>query len=150
MEVTADATILDAAKLAGVSIPTLCHHPKLTPFGGCRLCLVEVKGFLKPVTACTTTVGEGMEVVTSTPELEELRRLVLELILSDHPNDCMVCEKACQLKAIDRIEIKKEGKNKPLPVVIAEKCNGCGQCEYKCPAPPAIKVYTLDNTPKRT
>ena len=64
--------------------------------------------------------------------------------------NCMVCEKACQLKAIDRIEIQKEGKLKPLPVVIADKCNGCGQCEYKCPAPPAIKVYALGKAPKRT
>jgi polyferredoxin len=64
--------------------------------------------------------------------------------------NCMVCEKACQLKAIDRIEIQKEGKTKPLPVVIADKCNGCGQCEYKCPAPPAIKVYALGKAPKRT
>jgi len=63
--------------------------------------------------------------------------------------NCMVCEKACQLKAIDRTEIQKAGKTKPLPVVIAEKCNGCGQCEFKCPAPPAIKVYARDKAPKR-
>jgi polyferredoxin len=64
--------------------------------------------------------------------------------------NCMVCEKACQLKAIDRTEVQKEGKLKPLPVVITEKCNGCGQCEFKCPAPPAIKVYAPGKAPKRT
>ncbi len=64
--------------------------------------------------------------------------------------NCMVCEKVCQLKAIDRIEIQKEGKLKPLPVVDPNKCNGCGQCEYKCPAPPAIKVYAPGKAPKRT
>jgi len=64
--------------------------------------------------------------------------------------NCMVCEKACQLKAIDRIEVQKEGKLKPLPVVDPNKCNGCGQCEFKCPAPPAIKVYALGKAPKRT
>ncbi len=64
--------------------------------------------------------------------------------------NCMVCEKACQLKAIDRTEVIKEGKTKPLPVVLADKCNGCGQCEYKCPAPPAIQVYARASAPKRT
>src|SRR5512147_987081 len=87
-------TILDAAKKADIPIPTLCHHPKLTPFGGCRLCVVEIKGIPRAVTACTTPATDGMEVKTSTPQLEELRKSVLELILSDHPNDCMVCERA--------------------------------------------------------
>src|SRR5512135_3009641 len=102
VSVSKDATILDAARLAGVSIPTLCHHPKLTPFGGCRLCIVEIKGVPRPVTSCTTPVNEGMEVTTSTPQIEDLRRTVLELILSDHPNDCMVCEKAgsCALQEL--------------------------------------------------
>ena len=64
--------------------------------------------------------------------------------------NCMVCEKVCQLKAIGKTEVRKEGKNKPLPVVDATKCNGCGQCEFICPAPPAIKVYARDKAPKRT
>src|SRR5512141_2663456 len=102
LSVDRNATVLDAAKLAGISIPTLCHHPKLTPFGGCRLCIVEIKGVPRPVTSCTTPVNAGMEVTTSTPQIEDLRKTVLELILSDHPNDCMVCEKtgACTLQEL--------------------------------------------------
>ena len=102
IEVSEDTTVLDAAKMLNIEIPTLCHHPKLTPFGGCRLCIVEVKGAPRPLTSCTTPVSEGMEVTTSTPALEDLRKTVLELILSDHPNDCMVCEKAgdCTLQEL--------------------------------------------------
>ena len=102
IEVAEGATVLDAAKMLNIEIPTLCHHPKLTPFGGCRLCIVEVKGAPRPLTSCTTPVSEGMEVTTSTPALEDLRKTVLELILSDHPNDCMVCEKAgdCTLQEL--------------------------------------------------
>jgi predicted molibdopterin-dependent oxidoreductase YjgC len=145
-QVPAQMTILEAAKRNDIFIPTLCHHPKLTPFGGCRLCLVEVKGFLKPVTACTTTVGDGMEVVTSTPEIEELRRLVLELILSDHPNDCMVCEKtgSCTLQELAymygireieyagerRTYTKKDGN--PFIERDLEKCILCGRCVKAC------------------
>ncbi|MEK7864427.1 MAG: 2Fe-2S iron-sulfur cluster-binding protein, partial [Nitrospirota bacterium] len=102
IEVSEGTTVLDAAKMLNIEIPTLCHHPKLTPFGGCRLCIVEVKGAPRPLTSCTTPVSEGMEVTTSTPALEDLRKTVLELILSDHPNDCMVCEKAgdCTLQEL--------------------------------------------------
>lgn len=84
--------------------------------------------------------------------LEEKRKQVMGIaVLAESLCiNCMVCEKACQLKAIDRTEVRKEGKLKPLPVVLAEKCNGCGQCEYKCPAPPAIKVYMRGQAPKRT
>ena len=102
IEVSEGTTVLDAAKMLNIEIPTLCRHPKLTPFGGCRLCIVEVKGAPRPLTSCTTPVSEGMEVTTSTPALEDLRKTVLELILSDHPNDCMVCEKAgdCTLQEL--------------------------------------------------
>jgi len=95
-------TILDAARFADIPIPTLCHHTKLTPYGGCRLCIVEIKGVGRPVTSCTTPVSQGMEVTTSTPLIEKQRKTILELILSDHPNDCMVCEKAgdCTLQEL--------------------------------------------------
>jgi len=84
--------------------------------------------------------------------LEEKRKQVMGIAVLNEPLciNCMVCEKACQLKAIDRTEIRKEGKNKPLPVILADKCNGCGQCEFKCPAPPAIKVYAPGAAAKRT
>jgi len=96
--VTADEgmTVLEAASRAGIAIPTLCHHPKLSPFGGCRLCIVEIEGIPRAVTSCTTPAADGMVVSTSTPRIEDIRKTILELLLSDHPNDCMVCEVAGQ------------------------------------------------------
>ncbi|OGW22934.1 MAG: NADH dehydrogenase [Nitrospirae bacterium GWB2_47_37] len=146
IEVPENATVLDAAKTAGIAVPTLCHHPKLTPFGGCRLCIVEIKGIPRPVTSCTTPVSDGMEVTTSTEQLENLRKTVLELILSDHPNDCMVCEKAgdCTLQELAysygirenrfagerRIYEKKDGN--PFLERDMEKCILCGRCVKIC------------------
>jgi len=146
IEVPADATILDAAKRAGISIPTLCHHPKLTAFGGCRLCIVEIKGVPRPITSCTTPVSGGMEVITSTPQIEELRKTVLELILSDHPNDCMVCEKAgdCSLQELaysygvrgnpfsgERRTYTHRDGNRFIERDL-EKCIMCGRCVKVC------------------
>ncbi len=146
IEVPENTTVLDAAKMADIAIPTLCHHPKLTPFGGCRLCIVEIKGIPRPVTSCTTPVSEGMEVTTSNPQIEDLRKTVLELILSDHPNDCMVCEKAgdCTLQELAyfygirenrfagerRIYEKKDGN--PFIERDMEKCILCGRCVKVC------------------
>jgi predicted molibdopterin-dependent oxidoreductase YjgC len=140
------STLLDAAAKLDIPIPTLCHHPALSPFGGCRLCLVEIKGSPKPVTACTTLVRDGMEVVTSNPRIEQMRRATLELILSDHPQDCMVCERAgdCKLQELAyfygirdnrfkgerRIYEKKDGN--PFIVRDMEKCILCGKCVRIC------------------
>jgi len=85
-------TILDVASAANIYIPTLCNHPKLAPFGGCRMCLVKVEGMRSVVPACTTPVAEGMKVTSSDGELVDLRQSILELILSEHPSACIVCE----------------------------------------------------------
>lgn len=85
--------LVEAAKLAGVDIPVFCHHPKLEPAGVCRMCLVEVEGQRKPVTACTMPVSEGMVVSTQTETVTTLRKGVLELLLLNHPLDCPVCDK---------------------------------------------------------
>lgn len=146
IDVPEGTTVLDAARMLDIPIPTLCHHPKLTPFGGCRLCLVEIKGIPRPVTSCTTPVSDGMEVFTSTPLIEDLRKTVLELILSDHPNDCMVCEKAgdCTLQELayfyglreNRFEgerrryTKRDGN--PFIERDLEKCILCGRCVKVC------------------
>ena len=140
------ATILDAARKLDIPIPTLCHHPELSPYGGCRLCIVEVKGSAKPVASCTTFAKEGMDIITSSPNLEKLRRTTLELLLSDHPTDCMVCERAgdCKLQELAyfygirenrflgerRVYTKKD--NNPFIERDMEKCILCGQCVRVC------------------
>jgi predicted molibdopterin-dependent oxidoreductase YjgC len=84
-------SILEAAQAADIYIPTLCNHPYLPPFGGCRMCLVKVTGMNKYAPACTTPVAEGMQVYTELEELHRLRRNIMELILSEHPSSCIVC-----------------------------------------------------------
>jgi len=79
-------TVLEAAKEAGIYIPTLCYHPSLSPYGGCRLCVVEIEKMRGFPTSCTTPAGDGMVVKTNTPQLQEFRRGVLELILTEHPH----------------------------------------------------------------
>lgn len=95
-----DSTILEAARLAGIRIPTLCHHPDLSNVGACRMCVVSVEKARGVQTACTTPVFEGMVVDTESQAARETRRFVLEMLLSDHPNECMTCEVngACELQ----------------------------------------------------
>ena len=94
IEVPENTKILAAARLLDIYIPTLCYDPRLSPSGRCKLCAVEVKGSARPVYSCLMPVKDGMEVITTSPQLFELRKNTLEKILEDHPNDCMVCEKA--------------------------------------------------------
>jgi len=84
-------TVLETAKSHGILIPSLCASKGLAPYGGCRLCLVEIKGRRGFVPACCTYVEEGLEIQSDTPELERHRRLTLELILSEHPHACLIC-----------------------------------------------------------
>ncbi|MBM3285298.1 MAG: 4Fe-4S dicluster domain-containing protein, partial [Candidatus Aminicenantes bacterium] len=91
LEVEGKKTILEVARASRIFIPSLCDHPELAPFGGCRLCLVEIKGRRGYPPACSTFAEEGLEVVTETPELQAMRRQVLELILSEHPHACLIC-----------------------------------------------------------
>lgn len=86
------STILEAARGAGIQIPTLCHHPDLSNVGACRMCVVSVERARGLQTACTTPVFEGMVVDTDSEEARQTRKFVLEMLLTDHPNECMVCE----------------------------------------------------------
>ncbi len=85
-------TVLDASRRAGIYIPTLCFLENVRPYGGCRLCLVEIKGRKGYHTACTTPLEPGMEILTDTPALRSLRCEILELTLSEHPYTCLVCK----------------------------------------------------------
>ncbi len=97
-----DETILDVARENGIFIPTLCQLDGLSAHGGCRLCLVEVKGVSKLLPACVTHVTEGMEVVTNSERLIEYRRMILELIFSEGNHVCSVCvvNGHCELQSL--------------------------------------------------
>ena len=84
-------TVLEAARDNGIFIPSLCDHDDLVPFGGCRVCLVQVKGRKGFVPSCSTYLEDGMEVKTDSPKLRKLRNHIIELILSEHPNACLIC-----------------------------------------------------------
>ena len=99
-EVAQGTTIMDAAKTVGVDIPALCYLKEVNQIGSCRLCVVEVEGWDKLPTACNTPVQEGMVVKTGTPRVIAARKTVLNLLLSNHHQDCFSCAKngACKLQ----------------------------------------------------
>jgi bidirectional [NiFe] hydrogenase diaphorase subunit len=96
------SSLLEAAREAGVSLPTLCHLEGVYDVGACRLCLVEVAGSTKLLPACTTRVREGMEVRTDTERLRRYRRMILELLLAERNHVCAVCvaNGHCELQAL--------------------------------------------------
>jgi NADH-quinone oxidoreductase subunit G len=160
VSVAPDATIFDAAKAAGIRIPILCHDKKLHPFGGCRMCLVEIeqmKGRLIP--ACTTPVTEGMIVRTTTEEIMTARKLVLELLLLKHPIDCPVCDAAgdCELQNLtyeykvntnkftdEKFHWKIDYEN-PLIERDQNRCIHCGKCSRICDEIVAFGAYSFVN-----
>jgi predicted molibdopterin-dependent oxidoreductase YjgC len=96
------STVLEAALAAGIYIPNLCYHPDLKSYGGCRMCQVEIQGMRGLPTACTTLVAEGMAVKTYGEELDRVRRDTLQLLLANHPSDCLTCVKnqRCELQKV--------------------------------------------------
>ncbi len=139
-------TVLDAATLAGFSIPTLCHDPSLPEFGACRMCVVEVKGMKNLPASCVTRVTEGMEVETESPAVVDARRTILELLLASHPTDCLTCEKNgnCLLQdyafqySVPNSSFGGERHDYPLddsnPYIVRDlnKCILCGKCVRTC------------------
>lgn len=141
-----EETILDAARKAGVRIPTLCHDDRLEPYGGCRLCVVKIKDIPRPLTACTTRVKNGMVIVTDSDEIRRMRKNLLSLLLSNHPNDCMTCEATgnCTLQSLS-YEYGVTGKrfagetwdlpirdDNPFIIFEPNKCILCGRCVRIC------------------
>ncbi len=106
MDVTAPAgsTILEAARLAHIEIPTLCYLKDINEIGACRMCVVEVKGARTLVTACVYPINEGMEVWTNTPKVIESRKKTLQLLLSNHRKECLSCVRSgnCELQQLCR------------------------------------------------
>jgi predicted molibdopterin-dependent oxidoreductase YjgC len=144
---TEGSTILEAARGAGIHIPTLCHHPDLTNVGACRMCVVSVEKARGLQTACTTPAVEGMVVNTQSEEAHETRKFVLEMLLTDHPNECITCEVNgdCELQDLSyeysvnwpehnsthhSFEIDPD----PNPFIFIDrnKCILCGRCIRAC------------------
>lgn len=92
ISVAKGSTILEAAALLGITIPTLCWLKKVSPTGACRVCAVEVEGVDRPMTACNTPVKEGIKVTTQSEKLSKIRQKIMELMLVNHPLDCPVCD----------------------------------------------------------
>lgn len=95
-------SILEAARMAGIEIPTLCYLKKINEIGACRICMVEVKGARSLVTACVYPVNEGMEIFTNTERVRKSRKTTLELILSTHDRKCLSCVRSgtCELQQL--------------------------------------------------
>ena len=144
VEVKEGTSILDAARSVQIDIPTLCKHPDVDPSAGCGMCIVKVGGRI--MRSCCTPVAEGMEIITNDAELQEIRKTVLELILSNHPNDCLKCARSgqCELQemamqmGVDRDEIRKILAQKEIDdstqaiVLEPSKCIVCGRCVDIC------------------
>ncbi|BAI81430.1 NADH-quinone oxidoreductase, G subunit [Deferribacter desulfuricans SSM1] len=146
VKVEPGTTILEAAEKAGVHIPIMCHHKNLNPFGACRVCLVEVKGSPKLMTACTTPVADNMEVITNTEKLQNIRKTLIELLLINHPLDCPVCDKGgeCLLQdltyefGVTKVRFDEKPNNNPVdhtnPFIERDidRCVLCGKCVRIC------------------
>jgi len=139
------SSILDAARKVQIKIPTLCKHPDLKPGAGCGLCIVKIKGSRKMLRACCTPLENGMEIITHDPEIVETRRTVLELLLSNHPNECLQCGRNtnCELQTLfSDFAIRSEDFPKYIPqhpvdrttpiVLDPTKCIKCGRCVQVC------------------
>jgi len=139
-------TILDAAKSVGITIPTLCHIKDLIPSGACRICSVEVEGQRGLVPACAFPVNEGMSVETNSPRVRRARKTIVELLIEDHPQDCLICVRNgnCELQQLsERYSVREhryQGESKQHADDISSpslerdpaKCILCGRCVRVC------------------
>ncbi|MFZ5806543.1 MAG: NADH-dependent [FeFe] hydrogenase, group A6 [Verrucomicrobiota bacterium] len=146
VEVPEGTSILDAARKVQIKIPTLCKHKDLLPTAACGLCIVRLKGTPKMPRACATPIENGMDIITHDSELVEVRKSVLELILSNHPNSCQICGRNgdCELQTmaadfgIRQDSIKRYIRDLPSDhstgsiVIDFMKCIKCGRCIQVC------------------
>ena len=130
VSVPVGTSVMRAAADAGVGVPKLCATDSLQPFGSCRLCLVEIDGKKGTPASCTTPCEPGMVVRTQTQRVEELRRNVMELYISDHPEDCDGC--GFCLQHFVGPALVQESPEDPVRVE-RTRCNGCGVCLHVCP-----------------
>ncbi len=139
-------TILSALNRAGIKVPTLCHMEGLPPSGACRICVVEVDGMRGLVPSCSYPVAEGMKIQTNSARAVKARKTIIELLLSDHPDDCLYCVRNgnCQLQKLaeeygirERRDATKKIRHRldiTSPAIIRDqdKCILCGKCIRVC------------------
>lgn len=139
-------TILDAAKSVGIHIPTLCHMKDLFPTGACRICVVEVDGMRGLSPSCAYPVTQGMKVQTNSPRVRLARKTIIELLVENHPQDCLICvrNKNCELQDLsEKYSIREHryvGERKEHAIDISSasmerdpaKCILCGRCVRTC------------------
>ena len=156
-------TILEAARKNGINIPTLCFLKDINEIAACRVCVVEVEGLEKCVTACNNEVKEGMKIYTNSKKAREVRRLNIELILSDHNFTCPTCIRNgnCKLQNLakefgiteNRFEVSFEKKtwDKTLPLIRDfTRCVKCMRCVQVCDKVQSLNVWDVINTGVRT
>jgi len=140
-------SVLEAARQVGIEIPALCYHCDLPPNAACRLCLVEVEGQRVLQASCTLQVANGMIVRTDTEKVQRMRKLMIELLLSEHPRDCMTCDQAGACKFQDlayKLGVKETrfsgqtqhyhwiADDNPFIARDYDKCIGCWRCTTAC------------------
>ncbi len=143
--IESEQNLLELIRKAGVDLPTFCYHSELSIYGACRLCMVQVEG-MGLVPACSTPPVHEMKVSTNTEEIRKMRRIIVELLLANHSQNCPTCQKSttCQLQALARrlgitkIRFKNQLKEMPLdessPSIVRDpnKCVLCGDCVRIC------------------
>jgi NADH dehydrogenase/NADH:ubiquinone oxidoreductase subunit G len=158
-DVKAGTTILAAAQKLGFDIPTFCYDPTLEVYGGCRICVVEVAGARDLVASCNAKATDGMVVNTESEKVIEARKNILMLLLANHPNDCLTCQKAgsCKLQeyayryGVRFEEQKVRSENYPIedenPYIVRDmnKCILCGKCIRSCAQVEDRKVLYFAN-----
>lgn len=145
LEARPDDTLLSCMKRHGLSVPTLCHMDGLPPSGPCRMCVVEVEGLPNLVPSCAFPVNDGLKVRTHSPRVVEARRTIVELLLADHPDDCLFCARSgnCQLQHLaDELGVRRRFRGERSDTkldtssrsIIRDpgKCILCGKCVRVC------------------
>lgn len=152
-------TILDASASAGIKIPTLCHHEMLEPYGGCRLCIVEVEKMPRLQTSCTQYVTDGMVIWTETERVVAARKAMLEMLLINHPLDCPYCDKAGECDLQDLVvkygpptgrfmegkRTHSESFDDPIIVRNIERCILCARCVRMCDEVQGASAISITN-----
>ena len=159
VQIEAGSTVLEAAKKAGIKIPTLCAWTEIghTP-GACRVCVAEVEGMKNLVASCVYPVTEGMVVRTSTERVRSARKMVVELLLANHPPECNFCVRNgnCELQKVAEYagvkslrfpypEFPKEGaidRSSPSVIRDSRKCINCHRCVTVCSSVQTVNVLT--------